>query len=81
MHPVRVAACVFLLFAFCISACEDGDSSTDSSAAAGQGGEASTAGQAGEANKLVPCLDRPDELSRPPAGQLPCDLLPPDFPN
>jgi hypothetical protein len=28
---------------------------------------------------LVPCLDRPNELDRPPSGQLPCDLLPPGF--
>jgi hypothetical protein len=23
------------------------------------------------------CLDRPDELPRPPTGSLPCELLPP----
>jgi hypothetical protein len=28
---------------------------------------------------LAPCLDRPNELERPPSGQLPCDLLPPGF--
>lgn len=26
---------------------------------------------------LTSCLDRPDELSRPPAAELPCELLPP----
>jgi hypothetical protein len=26
-----------------------------------------------------PCLDRPTDLARPPAGSLPCDLLPPGF--
>lgn len=26
-----------------------------------------------------PCLDRPTDLARPPAGALPCDLLPPGF--
>ena len=30
-------------------------------------------------DKLEPCLDRPTDLSRPPTGQLSCDLLPPDF--
>lgn len=29
--------------------------------------------------ELKPCLDRPTDLARPPTGQLPCDLLPPDF--
>jgi hypothetical protein len=28
---------------------------------------------------LAPCLDRPTDLPRPPSGQLPCELLPPDF--
>jgi hypothetical protein len=26
-----------------------------------------------------PCLDRPDDLPRPPTGALPCELLPPGF--
>jgi hypothetical protein len=25
------------------------------------------------------CLDRPEELTRAPNGQLPCELLPPGF--
>jgi hypothetical protein len=45
-----------------------------SSGAGGAGGAAPTS-DAG----LVPCLDRPTELERPPSGQLPCELLPPDF--
>ena len=32
-------------------------------------------GQTGDT--LTPCLDTP--TARPPAGQLPCDLLPPGF--
>ncbi|HMJ53055.1 MAG TPA: hypothetical protein VK540_13295 [Polyangiaceae bacterium] len=28
---------------------------------------------------LVPCLDLPTDLDRPPSGRLPCDLLPPGF--
>ena len=28
---------------------------------------------------LVPCLDQPTNLERPPSGQLPCHLLPPGF--
>jgi hypothetical protein len=28
---------------------------------------------------LAPCLDRPTDLSTAPAGQLPCELLPPGF--
>jgi hypothetical protein len=26
---------------------------------------------------LAACLDMPDELPRPPAGRLPCELIPP----
>ncbi|MGN6107598.1 MAG: hypothetical protein ACTHU0_20985 [Kofleriaceae bacterium] len=32
-----------------------------------------------DASALAPCLDRPTDLARPPAGQLPCELLPPGF--
>jgi len=28
---------------------------------------------------IGPCLDRPTELAGAPAGQLPCELLPPGF--
>ncbi|HEY0464692.1 MAG TPA: hypothetical protein VGC79_10800 [Polyangiaceae bacterium] len=26
---------------------------------------------------LAACLERPDQLPRPPTGKLPCDLIPP----
>lgn len=29
--------------------------------------------------ELGACLDRPTDLARPPAGKLPCELLPPGF--
>ncbi len=29
--------------------------------------------------QVAPCLERPDELPRPPTGALPCDLVPPGF--
>jgi len=32
-----------------------------------------------DTSPLAPCLDRPDELPRPPSTQLPCELLPPGF--
>lgn len=28
-------------------------------------------------NSLRACLERPDELPRPPTGKLPCELVPP----
>jgi hypothetical protein len=51
---------------------------------AGNGGSAgSTGGGTGGINPadggLAPCLDLPTDLDRPPAGRLPCDLLPPGF--
>jgi len=49
------------------------DGGSSSSAATGTGG-----GAPGDGG-LVPCLDRPTELERPPNGELPCDLLPPGF--
>jgi len=32
-----------------------------------------------DAGLLAACLERPDELPRPPTDRLPCDLLPPSF--
>jgi hypothetical protein len=31
----------------------------------------------GGASSLKACLDQPNELPRPPMGQLPCELIPP----
>jgi hypothetical protein len=45
---------------------------------AGTGGGDGAAGQSGDAG-LVPCLDRPSDLPRPPGGTLPCEMLPPGF--
>jgi hypothetical protein len=33
--------------------------------------------EGGASSGLKACLDQPNELPRPPAGQLPCDLIPP----
>lgn len=83
-------ACVVALAAV-FTACDDDDpdradatggrsatGGAPSDAGAENGGESSAeAGATGA--RLVPCLDRPGELQRPPNGSLPCDLLPPDF--
>lgn len=72
MHSWRMAAGLVLAGTLALSACngEHGDPNGDDS---------SNGGEAGAANELVPCLDRPGELSQPPDGRLPCDLLPPGF--
>jgi hypothetical protein len=47
---------------------------------AGIGGSmAGSGGSATDGGALRPCLDRPDQLDRPPTDQLPCDLIPPSF--
>lgn len=40
------------------------------------GGGTGAGGQSGSGG-LAPCLDRPDDLPRPPTNGLPCDLVPP----
>lgn len=41
-------------------------------------GGASSGGTGGEGSgNAAPCLDRPNQLPRPPQRGLPCDLLPP----
>lgn len=46
--------------------------------AAGSSGTG-TGGAAGGVGGLLPCLDRPDDLPRPPTNGLPCDLVPPSL--
>lgn len=48
------------------------DAGIDASPDAGTDPDASVA-------PLMPCLERPDTLPRPPTGALSCDLLPPSF--
>jgi hypothetical protein len=52
-----------------------GGSPSTTGGSAGTGG--ATGGSAG--GTLAPCLDRPDDLPRPPMNELPCELLPPGF--
>jgi hypothetical protein len=35
--------------------------------------------QGTDASRPTPCLSRPEELARPPASVLPCELIPPSF--
>jgi hypothetical protein len=41
------------------------------------GGSGGVPGGGGSTGSGTACLDRPGELPRPPAGGLPCDLIPP----
>jgi hypothetical protein len=81
-----VAAC------FAASCGKTKSASPDASGQGGQGGAAgldggsSDLGAAGSAGldgsttpdgKLAGCLDRPGSLPTPPAGSLPCELIPP----
>jgi len=45
-------------------------------AAGGSGGASGGAGGTGGATTAA-CVDRPGTLDRPPAGRLPCELIPP----
>jgi hypothetical protein len=65
-----------LLSALALAACDEDEPSTDEAGSAGTSNGEGGAG-AGGAGELVPCLDRPDTLTRPPSGRLPCELIPP----
>jgi hypothetical protein len=41
------------------------------------GGITPDVGSTVETGALANCLDNPNDLPRPPAGQLPCELIPP----
>jgi len=66
----RVILCAALLFAAC------GDNLPGVSRDAGPHDDAPADA---EPQAVGPCLDQPTDLLRPPAGQLPCELLPPGF--
>lgn len=59
----RMAAPVLLLAAL-FGACKSGDSALENSPET-------------TVDDRKACLDRPGELPRPPAGHLPCELIPP----
>jgi hypothetical protein len=87
--PVWTRRSLGLLVVLGLAACSDGsggaakdagaerDSNIEVDASDELEADASTADAGSEL--LVPCLDRPDDLSRAPAGKLPCELLPPGF--
>lgn len=69
----------FFLAALCLTGACSG-----STAAANDAGTADAAMPAPDAalpdgGAVTSCLDRPGELARPPAGRLPCELIPPDI--
>lgn len=74
----------FLLTAFCLI-CSCGKSKPISPGDGGAkdmgGGSDVSVTDVGspDAGTLVPCLDQPTGLPRPPSGQLPCELIPPAF--
>ncbi|UQA58381.1 hypothetical protein [Polyangium aurulentum] len=68
----------------CLWGCSDEAPQTTGSgtgsASSGSGGasNSSSSGGGGEQpSALVPCLDEPDGLPRPPSGKLPCEYVPP----
>jgi hypothetical protein len=58
-----------------------GASSATGGGSPGTGGGGASGGSSGAQGDggLTACLDRPDELPRPPMNELPCELLPPGF--
>jgi hypothetical protein len=87
---ISAAGCL-ILAASLFASCKD-DKGTPADAAAAMDGSAVDGGAAdrtidaavdantsegGTSSGLKACLERPDELPRPPMGQLPCELIPP----
>ncbi len=55
-----------------LSSCSKAEPTNASDTSGGHSGN-------GGAAALAPCLERPNELPRPPGAQLPCELIPPGF--
>jgi hypothetical protein len=79
---------ILLLAVTLVATCDDdkGTPSTPDAAATMDGGAAdrtidaaldANTSEGGTSSGLTACLERPDELPRPPLGQLPCELIPP----
>jgi len=68
----RPTLCLLLLGALGLAACGDNLQAPETPPPADAAVDA-------DPTALAPCLDRPTELSRPPTGSLPCELLPPGF--
>lgn len=67
--PSALAALLFALACAVLGACGD-----DTQPPAGP-----DAGPDANPGALASCLGEPTKLARPPTGQLPCELLPPNF--
>jgi hypothetical protein len=83
MRPLRVLSVAVGLLAMVTSdGCKsrwrpDGmDAATSRPDGSGTGDAISDA-TSDAAGALAPCLDTPTDLPRPPAGRLPCELIPP----
>jgi len=67
------------------TAVQDSGADTGTTGGGGTGGAAGTGGGGTGGvtpppdGGLAPCLEQPTDLDRPPAGRLPCELLPPGF--
>jgi len=89
MLPRLMLGSAALLAGLLLAACDDDDSDRNGRPSAGAPGESGapgveagaggTGGDGGAGGEILPCLDRPTDLPRPPVGRLPCELLPPGF--
>lgn len=74
MRPWKLILACFLASTALVTAC-------DTSNPGGKNADAGTLPDGGTSldGGLTPCLEHPTELTKAPNGQLPCELLPPDF--
>ena len=70
------ATCRLVVGALLLALGAGGACSSDSGRLA-NGGTGGIGGTGGGGGGLVGCLDMPGTLDRPPAGRLPCELIPP----
>jgi hypothetical protein len=73
---LRASAAAAALLAALGFSCGDSDPAVVD---AGAGGDATASFDGSMPGSLGACLERPTDLPRPPAGQLPCELFPPGF--
>ena len=78
-RPLAFLTCSVAALALLLACEDDGSNSDGAGGNAGNGSVLPESGAGGQAPGEGACLDRPNELPRPPGAGLPCELFPPGY--
>lgn len=73
-----MARALFVVCALALAACKNEADPAAAGAPGSDSGIISANDGSTSPQARTPCIERPTDLSRPPSGALPCDMLPPN---